>query len=662
MTVLAAVFHRDGRPVDQARLERIANASRPFGTGKARLWRDGPAGLVAVPDGCFAPENALDDQPASVGGRVLLFDGLLAHRAELIDALGLERRRAAQQADSALFAHAWERWGEDAALRAEGQFAAVVWEPAAGVLSAVCSPFDAPPLYYAVDRRRAIVATKPSAIFANGDLARTLDDAVLASVMVHDFGDGRATCYEGVHALLAGEALTVSPKGGVRVRRYYDLAARVRPIRLSADADYVDAANELLRDAVDSGLRAVETPAVALSGGLDSSAVTVTALDLLASRGDAAPLVSFTATEAPGWDGRVKNRHVGDVTWRVPVLARMYPALDARFFHLGDVDFAQMRQLERRMVELVELPAKGVRWMREVYSTALLVAQAGRNVVLDGSWGNSALSHEGFARLASLLRAGRLPSVLRESAGAPEGHRLGRFSPVLHQGIYRNLPRRLHAAVRRVVYGRRGWADYSAIRPDFARAMRVDERARASGWDPYERGGASVREVLFRRWEAPQRNHVRRSMVRSMQAITGVQARAPLGDRRLVEWCLGIPEEQYLSSGRSRWLARRMMQDRLPPEIVDGPRGQSALDWHLHATRELPETRATLERWRSEPGIAERIDLERLLRLMDAWPQKTPATRQHHPDHLFLRFGLDHALAVGRFIRWVEGGGNWAAT
>ena len=664
MTALAAVFHRDAPPVDRVALGLVANALKPFGTGagaRARLRCDGLAGLVWIAGGCFVPENTLDSQPVSAGARLLLFDGLLAHRRQLASALGLAPRRAAEEADSALFARAWERWGGDAALRAEGQFAAVVWDPVARVLTAACSPLDAPPLYYAVDGRRAIVATTPSAIFAWGDLPRTLDDAVLASNMINDYGDGRATLWKGVSSLLPGEALTVSPTAA-RVRRYYRLPDQVRPIRLAADADYVDAANALLRDAVASGMRAVETPPLSLSGGLDSGAVAVTALDLLADRGDAAPLVSFTMTNAPGWDGRAKNDHFGDTTWRVPVLGRMYPALDTRFFHVGDLDPERMLALERRVVELTELPRRGRAWLRLPHECARLVAEQGRNVLLSGSWGNNALSYDGFARLPSLLRAGRLPSLLRESAGAPRGQRLGRLSPLLHCGIYRNMPRRLHAAVRRLVYGQRGWADICAIHPQFARAMRVDERARESGFDPYHRGHASVREVLFDRWESQARRHAARATVRSMQAITGVQMRAPMADRRLVEWCLGIPDEQYLSGGESRRLMRRMMQDRLPPQTLNGPRGRSGADWHLLATRELPEIRATLEGWRSEPAIAERLDIERCLRLVDAWPQTTPVARQDHPDHLFIRHGLDQALAAGRFIRWAERGGNWAAT
>ena len=661
MTALAAVFHRDGQPIDQAALGRVANALKPFGTAKAEPWRDGPAGMVWTAGGCFVPENTLDSQPVSADGRLVLFDGLLAHRRQLVDALGLAPRRAAEDADSALFARAWERWGADAALRVEGQFAAAVWEPRCRVLTAVCSPLNAPPLYYAIDRRRAIVATTPGAIFAWGDLPRVLDDAVLASNMINDYGDGRQTCYKGVHSLLPGEALTVSPKS-MRVRCYYKLAERVQPVRLAKDADYVDAANELLRDAVASGMRTVEIPAISLSGGLDSSAVAVAALDHLADRGDAAPLVSFTATETPGWDGRVKTAEVGDVTHRVPVLARMYPRLDARFFDVGDLSFERLLQLEQRMIELTELPPRSRSWLRIVYKTAVLVAESGRNVLLNGGGGNNTLSYDGLARLASLLRAGRLPSLLRESAGAPQGRRLGRLSPVLHYGIYRNLPHRLHGAVRRLVYGQRGWVDISPIHPRFARANRVDERARENGFDPYHRGHESVRNALFGRWESHVRQHTTRATARSLQAITGIQTRTPMTDRRLVEWCLGIPDEQHLGGGRSRRLMRRMMEGRLPPEILTGPRGRSGSDWHLLATHELPEVRATLESWRGEPGVAERIDIERLLRLVDAWPQATPTTRQDHPDHLFIRHGLDHGLAAGRFIRWVEGGGNWAAT
>lgn len=602
-----------------------------------------------MPDARFVAESA-GSQPIATGASLLLFDGLLADRKGLIDALGIEPRRAAQQTDGELFARAWARWGERTGLQVEGAFAAVVWCPRTRVLAAVCSPLDAPPIYYSVNRHRAIVTTAPRAIFAWGDLPRRLDDGVFASSMINDPGDGRATCWRGVSSLLAGETLTVSPKTA-QVRQFYDLAERARPIRLATDADYVDAAGELLRDAVGSAMRAMETPAIRLSGGLDSSAIAVAALERLASRGDPAPLVSLTGVPEPGTGGQFDD----ELRQRIRGLVAMYPALDARFYQSRGIDSDQTQQ---RLIELIELPSRTDWDAPTVGGLARAAAAAGRNVVLIGNGGNYALSYDGLALLATLLRAGRLPSLLRESAGGVSGARLGRLSPLLHYALYRNLPRRLHGVVRGLVYGRQGWADYSAIHPAFARAHQVDERARAAGFDPHGRGRTSVREVLLSRWEAMRRRHFYRGLFRACEAAFGIQTRSPFWNRRLVEWCVGLPDEQFLQGGQSRRLIRRLMSGRLPPEILGARLVSPASESPLREI-DLPATRATLERWRQDPSVAERIDLDRLLRLLDA-AREAPVTRRNRSDHLFIRDGLSHALAVGRFIRWAEGGGNWA--
>ena len=661
MTALAAVFHRDGRPMERHRLTVVADALRSFGAAGPEPWCDGPAGLVGLVEASHVAENALDSQPASAGAYLVLFDGLLWHRQDLIDALGLAPRHAAQQADSLLFAHAWERWGEDAPLRVEGTFAAVIWTPRTRVLTAVCSPLDAPPLYYAADRRRVILATAPRAIFAWGDLARRVDDAVLASHMINDPGDGRATCYRGVSSLLPGELLTVSPKSA-RVRQYYDLAERARPVRLASDADYVDAAGELLRNAVESAMRATVQPAISLSGGLDSSALAVVALDILASRGDADRLVTITSMPEPLArivDGRaprkkepeLSRRTREDIAHRVRALAAMHPALDVRFVDSSAVDFEQSLL---RLVELAELPMRSARYAQGL-AFGHFAVQAGRPVILEGGGGNNTLSYDGLARLATLLLAGRLPSLLRESAGGPSGRRLGRFAPLLHYGLYRCLPRRTHGAVRRLVDGQHGWPDYTAIHPDFAQVHRVDERARASGHDPFGRGRTSVKDALLARWGGKRRRHWLRAWQRALSTASGTELRSPYGCRRLVEWCVGLPDDQFLRDGQSRRLMRRLMEGLLPSKILT-VRTKAEWDWHA---QELPAIRATLERWRGDPSVAERVDLERLLRLVDASPPTTPITRRNYSDRRFVRHGVDHALAVGRFIRWVEGGGNW---
>ena len=645
MSALAAVFCRDGGTPAPDGLARMSDALRGFGTrGVARCV--GAAGLIRRVPESFTPEDASDRGMAEVGdGRLLLFDGFLDHRRDLVGALGLAPHEARDWPDSALFACAWRRWGEDSGLRVEGDFTVLAWDSGRRTLTVLCSPLRPPPLFFSIDRRRAVVASAPCAIFAWGDLPRRLNDPYLASGLILDYGDTRASYYEHVQSLRPGEALTVTPDAH-RIRRYYALAERVEPVRLPADPDYVEAAGELLRRAVDSALRATETPSVSLSGGLDSPTVAVTALELLAGKPGRAPLLSFTAVPEPGWDGRVPGGWIGDEGPLVRKLGERYPALDARFVDAAGLD---TDHLQMRMIERAELPVRNPGNMHWTHECRRSSRAAGRRTMLTGLSGNATLSFAGFARLASLSCSGRWPTLLREALALPHG-RFGPARPLLKHIVPRLLP---GWAVRRTSAAH--WRRHSAIHPEFARRMRVDERAREHRFDAYVPGARSCLEAQIRMVSNPIRQGHGRSARLALRSLHDVADRDPLGDRRLVEWCLGLPEEQYLHRGQSRRLVRRLMRDRLPAEILSARAGLQAADWHLRLGRRLPRLRSTFEAWRRDPEIAGRLDLGRLLRILDTLPATTPLSPADHPDHQVAQVGIDRALATGRFIRWVTG-------
>jgi asparagine synthase (glutamine-hydrolysing) len=47
-----------------------------------------------------------------------------------------------------------------------------------------------------------------------------------------------------------------------------------------------------------------------------------------------------------------------------------------------------------------------------------------------------------------------------------------------------------------------------------------------------------------------------------------LEARSPLLDHRLVEFCAALPSSFKLRGRTSKWLLRQLMKDRLPPEIL----------------------------------------------------------------------------------------------
>src|SRR5439155_11182972 len=124
---------------------------------------------------------------------------------------------------------------------------------------------------------------------------------------------------------------------------------------------------------------------------------------------------------------------------------------------------------------------------------------------------------------------------------------------------------------------------YSAIRP--ARLTELDlasrARARAHGGDftfrPW-RDGIALRLASIN-WIDPGNYN------KGTLGGWGIDVRDPTADRRLIEFCLSVPTEQFFRGGVLRALGRDALADRVPPEVLNETRrGLQAADWHEGVT------------------------------------------------------------------------------
>src|SRR5208283_2886262 len=95
---------------------------------------------------------------------------------------------------------------------------------------------------------------------------------------------GERTLYEGVMSLPPAHSLSVSPRSGPTVRRYWQLAMEPE-LRLRSNAEYGEALRELIIKSVSCRLRCSHPVAATLSGGLDSSGVACVSARQLQSQG-----------------------------------------------------------------------------------------------------------------------------------------------------------------------------------------------------------------------------------------------------------------------------------------------------------------------------------------------------------------------------------------
>ena len=134
---------------------------------------------------------------------------------------------------------------------------------------------------------------------------------------------------------------------------------------------------------------------------------------------------------------------------------------------------------------------------------------------------------------------------------------------------------------------------------------------------------------------------------------SGIDLRDPTSDRRLVEFCLSIPTEEYLKDGVPRALARRALADRLPAAVLDEKKiGYQAADWHEGLTAVRGEAAAEIERFANCAPAAALLDVERLKRLMANWQ----TSGWERPDvRASYRLALLRGISAGHLLRKASG-------
>jgi len=650
MTALAAIYSYSENTSDiRGDLGRMLRALKVHGPDREGLAAGSRMGLGAALSIGFTPEDQFERQPVTQGPFQIVFHGFLANRNDVIAKLGLEHS-SANLSDSALVARAWAKWDEDTLSHLYGTYAIAVADEQNKKLTIARSPYRAPPVNYYEADGRVVIATVPKGIFALDSIPRELDIERLADNVILNHRQRHRSYFKGVQRLPLGCTMVIDPDG-ISVRGNYDLNDHIRPVRFKHDQDYLDAANELLTKLVTEYSRARETPGISLSSGFDSTAVAVPLLEQFRAAGKrgALPPAGYTSVPEEGWDGRVfGEERVGDESGPVRAMAKMYPELQVNFI---DSAGAAVTEYLDQLFFLGEVPPRNIGNMHWMVDVAKAARRDGRRVLLNGMGGNMTLSNDNRDLLPQMFRQGRWIELYRQMRQINPrwwtGH--GFFG----NAIFPQLPAKTRHKLR-LFFARRkgkGWRRASAMRPEFMEEFQAGERRMVD--DPYQ----SVMEhgQFHGLYLSSGTRDEGSSVMYAIETLTGVEQRDPLGDLRMHEFCAGLPGEQFLWNGTRRRLIKRMMAERLPEEILTAPKGRQGADWHLRMTRNLDEHRRDVQAMADDEELSPILDVERMQRLIDDWPEQTPISSEDHPDHLLAHTGLPRAIAASRFADWVRG-------
>ena len=522
-------------------LETISHRG-PDGSG---AWHNNHAGL-GHQQLQSTPESVFDDQPRRDEELVIVSDARLDNRTELLKTLPITTAPS-QIPDSSILLAAYRKWGRDCVDRLVGAFAFVIWNTDTRTVFCARDHFGVKPLYYHLDDQLFAAASEPKAILSLPAVPTNVDDLMIADFLMHKFENQMRSHFESVRRLPPATAMTVDVDEKC-TWQYWDLDP-TRTVTLGSDAAYERRFRELFEQAVRDRLRSNGPVGTDLSGGLDSSAITVTARDLLP---ETEPLHAFSDVyeDAPTSDER---EFIETVVERDGIRS-IYNFVDDTGL-LVDID---------DVLNYFDHPPHNTTHFAK-WERLKLVSDAGVTVHLNGEQGDSTVSH-GLGYLPQLLKTGRWLRLnheleeLGEVIGAPK-----------HQLLLRNALRPLvPVSVERLVRNLRGEPVLAeranpTLNPDFVRKHDLDKRFKSYDYDTWVFSETARRQQ--RRSCVSGRQTATFETIDLIHAAFGVEPRYPFTDIRLVEYTLAIPPSQQLADGYTRSIVRRSLDDLLPEKI-----------------------------------------------------------------------------------------------
>lgn len=287
MCGIAGWYRRGGRPVEQHVLERQCNTLVHRGPDDAGYLADGDFGFgmrrLSIIDvaGGHQPITSPD------GRYSIICNGEIVNHPDLRREIG-DSYPFRTHSDVETLLAAFLRWGDEAWLRAEGMYAAAIWDRKARALKLVRDPLGIKPLFVSEQDGGLVFGSEIPALRQPPGLSLEVDEAGVHDFFCFGHVLGPRTIFKQVQALPPGHLLDMGPAGEPLLKSYW--APRIRPQHDRCEADWIEETRSRVRDTVRQHMISDVPIGAYLSGGVDSGAI-AGAMTQAAGRG----ITAFTA-------------------------------------------------------------------------------------------------------------------------------------------------------------------------------------------------------------------------------------------------------------------------------------------------------------------------------------------------------------------------------
>jgi len=484
----------------------------------------GNAGLVhrrlAIID---LTEDGLQPMTNEDGTLWLVFNGEIYNYIELRAILEKKGHRFASHSDTEVILHAYEEWGVGCVSEFNGMWAFALWDDRQQRLFCARDRFGIKPFYYTQVNGSFLFASEIKALLAHPDVGKRPNDTALGTYLAWGVLDhSEQTMFEGVLQLKPAHWMMINTGGPETPFRYWE--AKVSPAFTSPVSDD-EAASGLLKhlhSATSIHLRSDVPIGTCLSGGIDSSTLTVLINNLIREEAPASVGNRQKTFSAVFTDKRFdESRYIDEIVATTGVDAHKTEPSQKDVW--DDLD---------RLVYMQDEPFGSL----SIYAQYCVMRLAKENVkvVLDGQGADELLggylAYQG-SYIRGLVRRYHWATALREILGSLRNHR----------GFFRDAASQLR------------------VRKQRRQLLKI-----TSG--PVHRYDGTLDEVLGRELAATNLPALLHYEDRNSMAFS-IESRVPYLDVRLVEYIAALPLSQKIRKGVTKFSLRKAIKGIVPESI-----------------------------------------------------------------------------------------------
>jgi asparagine synthase (glutamine-hydrolysing) len=554
MCGICGIFNLDGQTVDKELLQRMNNTLVHRGPDGEGYFIQSNIGLghrrlsIIDIEGGKQPMGNEDDSIQVV------FNGEIYNFLELKKDLEAKGYRFRTRSDTETIIYGYEEWGEDIIQKLRGMFAIALWDSRNQKLLLIRDRIGKKPVYYYLGKDHISFASEIKALLMDKSIPKEIDPIALDSYLSFGYVPSPLSIFKAIRKLPPAHVAVYRP-GDFRVRQYWDLdmgnEAFPKP-----EKEVLEELKSLFDEAVRLRLISDVPLGAFLSGGVDSSAVVASMAGLIGKEPVKTATIGFS------------DKSFDEIEY-ARIVAKLYQTDHTEFVVNPDA----LKVLEDIVWHLDE-PFADASAIPTYYVSKM--ARQKVTVALSGDGGDETfagyINRYYMNRLEDSIRR-KLPGFLKQNILGPMGEiypkadflprpfRLKRFlsnlSHTFEQAYFRDMSFYFLPEMKEKLYRsefKSAIKDINAfdiLRDHFKVNQNPDITSRVQYVD--------IKTYL------PEDILIK---VDRMSMAHSLEVRAPILDHKLIEYVGSLPSTLKLKGKESKYIFKKMLEDRLPKNIL----------------------------------------------------------------------------------------------